>query len=272
MNGSQTLEERLAQAIQAGMKVSAELAMLIASGVESKDAVMEYSGKIGQLQQGFHEYLNKKGQQPNSLPQKARTLFDYLWDGMPKRNHETACYRLTDAIDAQLSWGKETVVGNCLSLTALFTVLLEREEGFGPLSVLALPTHVMSRLNYGTSALNIEQTRSDGFNNTNPFQNGHNVEEPLYLASAMISSRAQERLKKRDIPGAIKDCNTAVKISQHNANAYYFRGLAYELQDNLQAAHRDAKIALRLFPNYADPQRLIDIINNRDRKLPRLNL
>ena len=57
-------------------------------------------------------------------------------------------------------------------------------------------------------------------------------------------------VNKEDYPEAIKQFSSAINSDQNYVEAFYNRGLAYEYSGNIDAAVKDYKSALSIFPNY----------------------
>jgi len=267
MNITTTLEQRLSQNIKAG-EVSVERAMLIASGLDSEEAIQQYTARLDTLQKRFHDYLERKKRHPNTQMETARELFDYLWEDKPRRNDENGDYKLTTAIDAQLSEDKNLAVGNCIALTALFTALGLR-EGLN-LYATYIPGHVLSTLRKnGSLIIDIENTRTDGYNTRLDESYGYVEESAMHIVSLMIASRWQIKKEGREeqLNAAIKDYNLAIEISPNNAVAYCHRGIAEARQHRFNEALKDAEKALKIFPNYEDAEELKKFIDRSNKTI-----
>ena len=144
------------------MLFNLEKESLLASGLKDNDRLVEYREKLGQLTKQFIDQM-KRSHEP---VEKARVLFDWLWERKPGRYKPQGHFRLNDVIDAELSKDSRTV-GNCLGLTLLYNCLLRRaginggtlylENAFG------IGPHVLTVIQIEGSLIDIENSFSDGF-------------------------------------------------------------------------------------------------------------
>src|SRR3989338_4562492 len=114
-----SLEEKLFQDFRSGVEVCLEDALLIASGVDSEEKLVEYKKKLGFIEADF---VKKKGKRDDAFL-LARDLFNYFLETKPERYNGN--FLLTDVIDAQLNPDAKGV-GNCVGLTSLYSVVGSR--------------------------------------------------------------------------------------------------------------------------------------------------
>jgi tetratricopeptide (TPR) repeat protein len=135
---------------------------LRASGVKEAGLLGEYKSRLGHF---YDEFEREMKPSPDDR-RIARALFDWLWAQKPARYAHGGSYRLNEVIDLELNKQSETV-GNCLGLTLLYNCLLRRagivagalhlENAFGK------GPHVLSTLVIEESIIDIENSRSEGF-------------------------------------------------------------------------------------------------------------
>ncbi|VDN34633.1 unnamed protein product [Cylicostephanus goldi] len=90
-------------------------------------------------------------------------------------------------------------------------------------------------------------------------------EEDKALRSALYRNRALTRLKRDDFEGTESDATKALEYDGADVKALYRRALAREHLDNVAAAFKDAKEALRLSPkdkSIADLLQRLVVANN----------
>lgn len=66
-------------------------------------------------------------------------------------------------------------------------------------------------------------------------------------SQAAYSNRASARIQLKDLDGALKDLNDALRIKPDAAEDYYKRGLLYSVQNKRQDAITDLKKAADLY-------------------------
>jgi len=152
------LERKL---FRAGQLDLAEAAF-VASGVKTRGELKSYLDKIDHLcaQIGHHLASGKPD------VDKARAIFEWLWETKPNRYKSGGNFKLTEVIDAQLDEGKNQV-GNCLGLTIIYNALAQRsglvvkathlEDAFG------MGPHVCSILHTEEGTIDIENVFRHGF-------------------------------------------------------------------------------------------------------------
>lgn len=225
-----------------------ERALLVLAGLASDQEIQAYQNKIDRV---YRYFLDKcKRHQPvaaGPLPlyrhlSVARCLFEHLWNSKPQRFGDR--YQLTEVIDAQLHADLRRPVGNCVGLTALYSVLGLR-IGLN-LSVLATSAHVLSRLRIGHRTIDLEHTDPDGFDCR---VGAEFVEFPVSLLSAhVLNSRGLNREKEGRFAAAGADFCKAIRINPDYANAFNNRGNVRGREGDLAGAIADYTEAIRLNP------------------------
>jgi len=159
------LERELFEGEKGEREIDLAQGALLASGVETVKELNRYLEKIDRLCQRIAEALLDLP--PNaSDSEKARGIFNWLWQEKTHRYEYGGNFRLTHVLDAQL--GGEEKVGNCLGLTVLYNILAQRfglevkaahlEDAFG------LGPHLFTVLYAGERVIDIENIFPDGFN------------------------------------------------------------------------------------------------------------
>lgn len=146
---------------------------LLASGVETEQEFNRYLARVDRLCQRIADALcNLLGKGGDW--EKAKGIFDWLWQAKPHRYEYGGSFRLTEVLDAQLGkkgrgveGGESEKVGNCLGLTLLYNVLAQRfglmvgaaylEDAFG------LGPHLFTVLYTGGRTIDIENIFPHGF-------------------------------------------------------------------------------------------------------------
>lgn len=160
------LERKLLHGEDGGREGGIDLTQgaLLASGVETVKELKRYLEKTDRLYQGIAEALLDLPPKSGDS-EKARGIFNWLWQEKAHRYEYGGNFRLTHVLDAQL--GGEGKVGNCLGLTVLYNVLAQRfglevkaahlEDAFG------LGPHLFSVLYAGGRTIDIENIFPYGF-------------------------------------------------------------------------------------------------------------
>jgi tetratricopeptide (TPR) repeat protein len=186
---------------------------LLASGIEENDRIADYVAKLGQLHQRFIQEMTPVGCPLN----KAKLLFDWLWIKKPARYKIHGSYRLSDAIDAQLSNYSHTV-GNCLGLTLLYNCLLRRmditakalylENAFG------VGPHVLTILEAKGSLIDIENILPEGFNYEGHYGNSsRTIWGDIELISDLYNSLGNDSFEKHEFVMAMKYYDIAITLN-----------------------------------------------------------
>ena len=229
-----------------------ERALLVLAGLASEQEIQAYQNKIDRVHRYF---LDKcKRHQPvaaGRIPlyrhhSIALCLFECLWNSKPRRFGDR--YQLTEVIDAQLDPELRRPVGNCIGLTALYSVLGLR-IGLD-LSVLAASAHVLSQLRIGDRIIDLEHTDPDGFDCR---VGAEFVEFPVSLLSAhVLNSRGLSREKEGRFAAAGADFCKAILIHPAYANAFNNRGNARGREGDLAGAIADYTEAIRLDSSFCE--------------------
>ena len=134
---------------------------LLASGVSSDKEMFLYLNKIDKL----CDLIAASTPDCTGDIDKARCIFDWLWETTPHRYKSEGHCKLTAVIDAQYRNDKD--IGNCLGLTVLYNVIAQMfglsvkavylESAFGP------GPHVCSLLVLNGKTIDIENIFLNGF-------------------------------------------------------------------------------------------------------------
>jgi len=140
-------------------KIDLAQGALIASGVNDEREFNRYLAKIDRLSREIAQAKKR------SDVERAREVFNWLWQARPGRYEYRGSFKLSDVLDAQL--GESEKVGNCLGLTILYNVLAQRsglmvkavhlEDAFG------IGPHVFTMLRIGGRSIDIENIFPHGF-------------------------------------------------------------------------------------------------------------
>src|SRR4030042_2259413 len=202
------------KAITQRMLFNLEKESLLASGLKDNHQLVEYREKLGQLTKQFIDQM-KRSHEP---VEKARVLFDWLWERKPGRYKPQGHFRLNDVIDAELSNSSRTV-GNCLGLTLLYHCLLKEmgvhadalylENAFG------MDPHVLPLLQTGTSAIDIENILTGGFDYKGHMNNPSRTKwGDKELVADIYHSLGNEYFEKGEMAKALNNYEMAIKLSQ----------------------------------------------------------
>ncbi len=200
------LEESLLEDARDGkLDIGLGRAAFIASGVQSEAEVDRFVGKVDRL---CDEIVAELALAESEEVEKAKAIFDWLWEKKPDRYQSGGSFRLTDVVDAQLS-EKPGAVGNCLGLTILYNVLGQR---FGLNLKAAHLDHVWGRGPHDLSVLytkagtvDIENISKYGFNCQDYLNNPQRKEwGDIELVADIYNSRGNsegddENFEKRDL-------------------------------------------------------------------------
>ncbi len=246
------LERRLIGDILKGNEVDPETALLIASGVESREIVDQYRRKIGEILERFHLKLESKGAVSSFINKdymifsRAELLFQYLWESKPRRHGHG--FSLAQAVDAQLGSDVKSPVGSCVGLTALYSVLCLR-EGVG-ISVLSNGDHVLSRLRHGALSVDVENTDPSGFDAST--DNSFEEFPCMTLVPIVFNSRGIREKEAGNIQSALALLNGAIALFPGYANAYNNRGNIFFELGEYEMAREDYGKALEIRPDFTE--------------------
>jgi tetratricopeptide (TPR) repeat protein len=186
---------------------------LLASGLKDNRQLIEYRRKLDQLTKQFIGEMKP----PHETVEKATILFHWLWERKPGRYKPQSHFRLNDIIDAELSQDRRTV-GNCLGLTLLYQCLLKKmnihadalylENAFG------MGPHVLTLLQTGASAIDIENILPDGFDYKGHLNNPSRTKwGDKELVADIYHSLGNEWFEKGELAKALKHYEMAIKLN-----------------------------------------------------------
>lgn len=281
---------------------SLEKSLLVLSGLKTEQEIRSYQYKIEEI---LHRFLNKHdywSHSHQSTPPSylhlsiAKGLFEYLWTSKPKRFGEY--FLLTNVIDAQLSPDVHRVVGTCVGLTSLFSVLGLRMSL--NLSLLVDLDHLLSRLRVGRQSIDIDHTDPQGFdcqdyksfrefplltliaNVLNSRGLRHESRGNFVAAKAdyqqailvnpeyanAFNNRGNMRLWDGDIAGAIADYTEAIRINPRFCEAYCNRGLAEHRLGHYEEARQDYAMAMSTNSEYSDARKCLQLLDDIEHGKP----
>jgi tetratricopeptide (TPR) repeat protein len=289
-------EEKILRDIKDRRVVSLERALLVLSGIETKKDIQSYVNKIDDI---FKRFLTKCDNiiiaEQLEFPlylhlEIAKRLFEYLWNSKPKRFGES--FLLADVVDAQLNSNLNHLIGTCVGLTSLYSVLGLR-AGLN-LSLLVSSDHLLSRLWVGKETIDIDHTDPQGFGcaNCEGFREfplvtlianvfnsrGLNNERNGRFAGARsdyqkamrvnpeyanaCNNRGNMRFWDKDLEGAIADYTEAIRLCPGFCEAYCNRGLAKQELGRYEEARQDFSMALSTRPEYSDALRCLQLLDD----------
>jgi tetratricopeptide (TPR) repeat protein len=245
-------EETLLRDVKHGTPDSIERALLVLSGLKTEAEIRSYQHKIDDI---FGRFLNKCNCQylleqsgaPLYLHRSlAKCLFEYLWNSKPKRFGES--FLLAEVVDAQLDSNVNRLVGTCVGLTSLYSVLGLR-AGLN-LSLLVALDHLLSRLRVGQQTIDMDHTDPQGF----ACRNGDGFREfPLWTLTAnVLNSRGLKNEASGQFAAAKADYQKAILANAKYANAYNNRGNMRFWDEEIEAAIADYSEAIRLHPGFCE--------------------
>jgi tetratricopeptide (TPR) repeat protein len=296
------LEEAILCDIRNGAPVSLESALLVLSGLKTDAEIRSYQHKIDSI---FTRFANKCDTSILARQPKpplywhrtiAQTLFEYLWNSKPKRFGEY--FLLTDVVDAQLNPDVHSVVGNCVGLTSLYSVLGLR-AGLN-LTLLVASDHLLSRLRIGQQSIDIDHTDPQAFDcrecvdlhefplitltanviNSRGLKNQARCQMAAakadYEKAILINpeyanafnNRGNIRFGDEELEGAIADYTEAIRLSPGFCEAYCNRGIAKHRLGRYDEAHRDYRLAMRINADYADARACLQVLDAVDHPKP----
>ena len=199
---------------------------LIASGVETPDQLNSYMAKFQEL---FLDIPIEVALASHELERIGR-LFDWLWRRKPARYQSGGNFKLTDVLDVELDPARQTV-GNCLGLTLLYNVLLER-LGFSPTAVhldsaFGRGPHVFTVLHLERHSLDIENILLDGFDYRGHLSNPHRKEWDNYgLAADIYTSEGNLLFEAGRLEDAVSSYDKAILLNSDHPTAVLNRSMA----------------------------------------------
>ncbi|MBT4824674.1 hypothetical protein HN695_08100 [Candidatus Woesearchaeota archaeon] len=162
---------------------SLEHALLVASGLETQLQMSAYKSKIGNMHSAFKNFLTKRTPAVLNELEIAFSLHEFLWMNNPDRYNSNTS--LTDVVDAELAGQKS---GNCIGLTSLYAVLLERSHIRS--EIVLAKDHVLTRLRRNRRIVNVENTSGNGF--ASSAYAGDKSFSLIYLAAIAFNAKAKQ--------------------------------------------------------------------------------
>jgi tetratricopeptide (TPR) repeat protein len=202
------------------MLFNLEKESLLASGIKDRDKLVEYRGKLDQL----NKQCIRQMRPPHEPVEKARALFNWLWERKPGRYNPRGPFRLNDIIDAELS-KKDQPVGNCLGLTLLYHCLLKKmnvhadalylENAFG------MGPHVLTLLQTEASTIDIENILPDGFDYKGHLNNPSRTKwGDKELVADIYHSIGNELFPKSKFAEALENYEKALRLNPRYEKAH----------------------------------------------------
>jgi len=209
-----------------GGKIDLAQGALIASGVSSKRVLAQYLARIDQL--CLQIGAEATPCHSDDL-EKAKAIFNWLWQAKPRRYQYQGNFKLTDVLDAQL--GEKDEVGNCLGLTLLYNVLGQRfnlrveavqlEDAFG------LGPHVFTVLHVLGRSIDIENVFPHGFDYCGHLGNPQRQEwGDRELIADIYHSIANSLFEQRELERAIESYDKAIRLNPKYTKARLNKGIA----------------------------------------------
>ena len=238
--------EEIAERVKNGNVNLLEDALLSISCSE-KEEIENYKEKIGAINNDFDNWARKNSKKyeiANKEDEKEviKSLFDYFWDSKLLRYNKD--FLLSQVIDNQLSRNAYQEVGNCLGLTALYSVVCIR-KGIRDLKILESNDHILNC--YGN--IFIENTLDSGFNADNKKYNGFQNYDLTQLIASSYINNGIEKGKTKKFEEAIMYFDKAIRLNPNNSRAYNNRGIAKSELKKYMGALMDFDEAIRLNPN-----------------------
>lgn len=175
--------------------------------------------------------------------EKARAIFNWLWQTKPDRSERQGSFKLTEVINAQLDPNTKQV-GNCLGLTVLYNVLSQRFN----LKVRAIHVedamcqgpHIFSILGTARGTIDIENILPNGFD----FK-GHqeNLQRTIWGNAELIAdiyhSTGNKFFEQGNHEEAVQSYSKAILLNPKYTKAYLNRALALFLLGRDEEAIKD---------------------------------
>lgn len=200
----------------------------MASGIKSYDVLNNYLSRIDTLCQ-----LSKCNLSNMDQIDKAKALFDWLWNTKPNRYEYGGKFKLTEVIDAQLD-PFEDKIGNCLGLTLLYNILSGKlgvetkavylEEAFGRQS------HVFSTMEIAGITIDIDHISPNGFNFEDHIGNPQRtLWQEAHLIADIYHSIAWGMHEHGDLMKAVHNYSKAIYLNPKYEKAHLNRGIALSM-------------------------------------------
>ena len=211
---------------------------LVTSGIRTSRKLDRYLSRIDKLCQLLGVAITGKDEL-----EKARGIFDWLWQTKPNRSERLGNFRLTEVIDAQLDPNVEKV-GNCLGLTILYNVLAQRFS----LKVKAI--HVEDALCPGPHVFSILETARGNIDVENIFPNGFDFKRHLdnpqrtiwgdtELIADIYHSTGNKFFEQGKHEDAVQSYSKAILLNPKYTKAYLNRALGLFLLGRDEEAKKD---------------------------------
>ncbi|MFH2011103.1 MAG: tetratricopeptide repeat protein [Pseudomonadota bacterium] len=186
---------------------------LIASGIDRKELIADYMGKLDCL---YQKVLPRMAGLYDPIV-KARVLFEFLWMEKPARYKSHGQYRLNDVIDAHIS-AETKGVGNCLGLTLLYNSLLRRigikAEALYMENAFGIGPHVLTLLQKKDRLVDVENILPNGFDYKgyldNPCRTRWGDRE---LVADIFHSIGNECFENGNYIDALKNYNMSIRLN-----------------------------------------------------------
>jgi len=188
----------------------------------------EYRRKLDQLNKQFLRRIKP----PDQPKERARALFNWLWERKPSRYKPRGPFRLNDVIDAELSQGS-WAVGNCLGLTLLYHCLL-RKMGIhaGALyleNAFDMGPHVLTLLQTEATVIDIENILPDGFDYKGHLDNpSRTTWGDKELVADIYHSLGNECFEKGKFDKALDNYERAIHLNPHYEKAHLNKSILLE--------------------------------------------
>jgi tetratricopeptide (TPR) repeat protein len=245
-------EEKVLRGIRDGTPVSLERALLVLSGLKTDELILSYQNKIDNIFERFTKKCTDMSSSVHSKPPAylhlsiAKCLFEYLWTSKPKRFGRH--FLLTDVVDAQLDPNVHRLVGTCVGLTSLYSVLGLR-AGLN-LFLLSGLDHLLSRLRVGRQTIDIDHTDPQGFDCRN-HEGFREFALPTIIAN-VLNSRGLESERTGEFAAAMEDYRKALLVNPEYANAFNNRGNMKFRGGDIEGAIDDYTEAIRIDPCFCE--------------------
>jgi tetratricopeptide (TPR) repeat protein len=211
---------------------------LVASGIRTRREIDRYLSRMNTLCQQLKDAIKGKDEL-----EKARAIFDWLWQTKPNRSERQGNFRLTEVIDAQLDPNTEKV-GNCLGLTLLYNVLAQR---FGSKvtaihveDALGQGPHVFSILETSQGTVDIEHIFPNGFDFKRHLDNPHRtLWGDVELIADIYHSTGNKSFEQGYHEEAVQSYSKAIQLNPRYTKAHLNRALGLFILGKDEEAKKD---------------------------------
>jgi len=201
-------------------------AALIASGVATRSQMNSYLSLLDRL---WHS-IPAEALAARSEVEAARRLFQCLWQRKPARYRSGGHFKLSDVLEAEMDSTSEAV-GNCLGLTLLYNVLLER-LGLRPRAVhldhaFGIGPHVFTVLHFEGRSLDIENIFPHGFDYKGHLGDPQRKEwDSRQLVGDIYASRGNQCFEAGKLEAAVDLYDKAMVLNPTHPTAALNRAMA----------------------------------------------